>query len=140
MWIKQAFLAIIGLFSGIAAAGGTFSLLVKIGVFTRIAQLLREGNRICCLESGLVVGGIMGNLVSIFFIPIHLGWPFLALCGLFFGLFVGWLSMALAETLNVIPILFRRMRLKYGIGLVALCLGIGKMLGSLLFFFKNWAA
>lgn len=140
MWIKNIFFAIIGLFSGTAAAGGTFSLLVKIGIFTRIAQLLREGNRIRVFECGLILGGVVGNLFSLFMIPLHGGWPVLALYGAFCGMFVGWLAMALAETLNVFPIMFRRIKLKYGAGLVVLCLGIGKMLGSLLFFFKHWTA
>ena len=138
MWIKYVLLGIIGLFSGAAAAGGTFSLLVKIGIFTRIAEFLKEGNRLRILESGLILGGVIGNLFSLFMIPLRGGWPVLALYGAFSGMFVGWLAMALAETLNVFPIMFRRMKLKYGAGLVVLCLGIGKMLGSLLFFFKHW--
>lgn len=140
MWIKNIFFAVIGLFSGAAAAGGTFALLVKIGVFTRLAELLREGKRLRVFESGLILGGIVGNFFSLFMIPLHGGTFVLALYGAFCGMFVGWLLMALAETMNVFPIMFRRIKLKYGAGLAVLSLAIGKLIGSLLFFFKHWAA
>ena len=139
MWIREIFLGMLGLLGGALAAGGTFSLLITIGMFTRVIDVLRLGNRIRLVESALVVGGIFGNLISTFFVPIHLGVLFIFLFGTFSGMFVGWLVMVLAETLSVVTIVFRRLNLKYGVGLVVCSMAIGKMLGSLLYFFRHWS-
>ena len=64
-------------------------------------------------ETTITLGGITGCLLSLFpFLRIPgLGWltPFL---GIAVGVFVGCQAVALAEILNVFPIMFRRMKLK----------------------------
>ncbi|MPN21163.1 hypothetical protein SDC9_168542 [bioreactor metagenome] len=42
--------------------------------------------------------------------------------------------MALAEVLNVMPILLRRSRIAKGLPWMLLCFAMGKMLGSILYF------
>ena len=53
------------------------------------------------------------------------------------GIFVGVLAMALAEVLNVMPILMRRARLNKGITWFVVSFALGKLLGSLLYFLKD---
>lgn len=140
MLIRQIFLGIIGLCGGVTVAGGTFALLVKVGIFTRIMEFLRLGKRSQLIENALVLGGIAGNLLSVFFISAPLGQTGVLVFGLFSGLFVGWLEMALAETLDVITVMLRRIRMKYGLGCVVLFFGIGKIIGGLLYFYNHWGA
>lgn len=137
MW-TNIFLVIIGLSGGIAVAGGTFSLLVKIGVFTRITEVMRTAADIKFLESAIVTGGIVGNIVSIFNIDVHIGIIVVVVFGLFSGMFVGWLHLALAETLSVFSVGFRRLKLKYGIGCTIFSIGLGKLFGALIYFFNGW--
>ena len=50
------------------------------------------------------------------------------------GIFVGVLTMALTEVLNVIPILLRRTRLTKGLPWLILAFALGKVCGSLVYF------
>jgi len=137
MWIK-IFLGIISLIGGITISGGSFALLVKIGVFTRLIEITRTAKHIKLVESFIVLGGICGTLVSVFSFSIPIGKIGVAFSGVLFGMFVGWLYMALAETLSVFPIVFRKLKIKYGMGCVIFCMAIGKMMGALLYFMRNW--
>ena len=57
-----------------------------------------------------------------------------ALTGLFAGIFVGCLALAIAEMLDSIPILTRRIGFRHGLGLMVLSIAMGKAVGSLLYF------
>lgn len=54
--------------------------------------------------------------------------------GLFSGIFVGCLAVSLAEVIDVIPILSRRIGLKVGMRYFLLAIAIGKLVGSLIYF------
>ena len=56
------------------------------------------------------------------------------LLGLFAGVFVGCLALAIAEMLDSIPILTRRIGYRHGLGLMVLAIALGKLAGSLLYF------
>ena len=64
----------------------------------------------------------------------------MALWGVCSGIFVGCLVMSLAETLDTVPTINRRIRLSVGIQYVIAGIGIGKTAGSLVYFFYNIAA
>ena len=57
-----------------------------------------------------------------------------ALTGLFAGIFVGCLALAIAEMLDSIPILTRRIGFRHGLGLMVISIAMGKAVGSLLYF------
>ncbi|MBQ8639185.1 MAG: stage V sporulation protein AB [Lachnospiraceae bacterium] len=59
------------------------------------------------------------------------------LIGLAIGAFVGCLAMALAEILQVFPILIRRVRLRVGIMYLAIALAAGKSVGALWYFWNQ---
>ena len=81
-----------------------------------------------CLFSGkLYISGRCNRAVlTVFHISIPFGSATLAVFGLFSGIFVGCLAMALAETLKVIPVLVQRVKLAVGLPLVILALALGK--------------
>ena len=63
----------------------------------------------------------------------------LTIFGMSAGIFVGCLAVALAEILDTFPIFFRRLNLKDEFGETLLfVMAIGKMLGSLFFFFAGY--
>ena len=64
---------------------------------------------------------------------------FLVIYGLFAGIFVGCLALAIAEMLDSIPIFARRMKFRHGVGIVILCMAIGKTIGSLIYFWNGFA-
>lgn len=137
MWIK-ILLIILALLGGVAVSGGSFALIIKLGVFTRLAEFTHTGKHIKLIESFITLGGICGTIITCFDISVPLGKIGLLISGIFFGIFVGWMYMALAETLSVFPIVFRRLKLKYGVGCAVLFMGLGKMIGSLLYFLNSF--
>ena len=60
-----------------------------------------------------------------------------ALFGIFAGMFIGCLALAIAEMLDSIPIFTRRISFRHGIGLVILSMAVGKLCGSLLYFWTE---
>ena len=58
------------------------------------------------------------------------------LFGLFAGIFVGCLALAIAEMLNTIPVFARRIGFRHGLGIVVLSIALGKAAGSLLYFIR----
>lgn len=138
MWIRYIILGVIGLSSGAAVAGGEIALIVKIGVIPRLAGFTRTAKKVFIYEDSLVLGALAGTVLSLMSIRLPFGVTGLAVYGIFSGLFLGCMVVALAEVLNVIPILFRRVRIKKGAGFVILSMALGKLLGSLLYFLKNW--
>ena len=54
--------------------------------------------------------------------------------GFSIGIFVGCLVMSLAETLQSLPVIARRIHLAVGLQYLILSIALGKMLGALLYF------
>ncbi len=138
MLAKHFFLGAMGLTSGFAVAGGTFALIVAISVVPRIIGMSRTAREVLRYENMIIAGGIVGNLLTVFpEMPVPLGSPMLIIFGLGSGIQVGCLVMALAEIMNVFPIVFRRLRLKVGMSWVITFLAVGKTLGGLWYFFRQ---
>ena len=57
--------------------------------------------------------------------------------GLFAGMFVGCLALAIAEMLDSIPIFARRIGFRHGIGLAVFSVAIGKLVGSFWYFWTE---
>ena len=138
MWVKQLLLALIGLSAGVTVAGGLFSFVVSLGVISDFADRTHTGNHILLYETSVELGGILGNILFIYQIPVPVGTVILMLFGIFAGIFVGCWSMALAEILNVFPIFIRRVKVLKGIPYIILSIALGKGIGACLFFFKGW--
>lgn len=138
MWAVAVLQAVIGLSAGIAVAGGLFSFIVELGVVADFADRTHTGEKLLFYEDCVALGGILGNLVCIFQIPIPLGGSLLAAFGLLSGIFVGCWAMALAEILNVFPVFMRRAKIVRYITVFTISIALGKGFGACLFFFQRW--
>ena len=138
MWVNQIILAVIGLSGGLVVAGGLFSFIIELGVVADFADRTHTGNRILLYEDCVALGGIVGNLFSVFQLHIPHGNWLLPIFGVLAGIFVGCWAMALTEMLDLFPIFIRRIRLVRGIGAIIIGIAFGKGLGALLFFWKRW--
>ena len=134
MFLDKVFLMIIGLTAGGMVAAGTFAFIVMIGIITRLAQRTKTAQYTTVYENAIVLGGTIGNIWNIYEVQVPFGYVFLALFGLFAGIFVGCLAMALAEVVKIFPILVRRIKLVEGIQLVVAGVAAGKFAGSLIQF------
>lgn len=137
-WINHILLGLVGLAAGGSVAAGTFAFVVMLGVIPRMVGRSKTAREIMWYENAIVLGGILGNLASVFLsIQIPFGHVFLVMYGISSGIFVGCNAMALAEALKTFPILFRRLNMKLGLKYLILFLAVGKTLGSLLYFYKQ---
>lgn len=133
MWIKQSILGIIGISSGFAVAGGMFAFLIALGVVSRFAGKTHTAKYMMYYEDAAAIGGILGNLVSIYAFPIPVGMVGVASFGLFSGIFTGAWAMALTEIVDTIPIFSRRIRLKTGMPWLILSMALGRTAGAFLY-------
>ena len=124
MWVKQILMALIGLSAGSIVAGGLFGFVVSLGIVSDFADRTGTANRIGLYEDAVAVGGILGNLVLLYDIPLTAISPLMGVFGIFSGVFVGCWALALAEVLNVFPIFLRRINVTKGIGFVILVIAV----------------
>ncbi|WP_077611234.1 stage V sporulation protein AB [Clostridium sp. Marseille-P2415] len=139
MFLKEVFLCFIGLSAGGIVAAGVFAFLVIIGVFPRLIGKTHTNKHIMLYETLIILGGVLGNLGDIYEFPFGFGGNvFLGIYGLAVGIFVGCLVMSLAETLKALPVISRRINLGVGLQYIILSLGLGKLIGSLVFFAEKF--
>ena len=138
MWIKEILLGASGLGAGALVSAGVFALISSIGLIPRMAGKTHTGSHVKKYEIAVLFGGTLGNVMNIFRVSVPLGVAGLILFGLFAGIFVGCLATSLAESLDATAIFSRRVRLHKGMGIIILCVAMGKLLASILFFYLRW--
>lgn len=154
-FLKLFFLAFVSLSAGCLASAGVFTVLVSVGLIPRFAGKTHTSKKIFLFEEMVVAGTIIGGLVSVFEPFCMLGervldtgwimpqvWQaagslLIGIYGLFAGMFVGCLALAIAEMLDSIPILARRIGFRHGIGAAILGMAVGKLIGSLYYFYAG---
>ena len=150
IFIKQLVMAAIGLASGGIVAAGVFAFLAIIGVFPRLIGKTKTWDHIWIYETVIILGGAFGNVMDIYEFPIPVieaaraffgagvaaaaGGAVTGVIGFSIGIFVGCLVMSLAETLQSLPVIARRIHLAVGLQYLILSIALGKMLGALLYF------
>ena len=130
MWIKQILLGVLGLSSGFAVAGGMFAFLIALGVVSRFAGKTHTAKYILYYEDAAAIGGILGNLVSVYGFSVPVGMVGVVSFGLFSGIFTGAWAMALTEIIDTVPIFSRRIRLKTGMPWLVLSMALGRAAGA----------
>ena len=156
MFLRQLLLAVIGISSGLIVSAGVFTVLISVGLIPRFAGKMHVARKIFVLEEMVVLGTLAGGFLSIFsdwgmigrFVREHallgesategvwrlIGTAVLVVFGVFAGIFVGCLALAIAEMLNTIPVFARRIGFRHGLGIAILAVALGKLAGSLIYF------
>jgi len=140
MLLRKVFLGAFGVCAGGIVAAGVFAFLAIIGIYPRLIGKTGTKEHILLYETMLIIGGVVGNGLYLFDFPFFLsgGWIGQVLLGTFglgSGIFVGCLVMSLSETLKVLPVMNRRIRLAVGLQYVILALALGKMVGACVYFY-----
>lgn len=135
---EQIFLGILGLSGGLVVAGGVIALMVGLGILVRFVGLAHEAGRVWFIEDAVILGGIFGNWLTVYQTFVPLGMVGLCMLGFFSGIFVGGWIMALAEIINIFPIMARRIGLVKGMSVIVIATALGKICGSLLHFYMRW--
>lgn len=156
MFLKQGFLAVLGSSFGMFTAGGVFTVLIAVGLIPRFAGKMHVGRKVMVFEEAVIFGTLAGNFLSVFgnygklgefvlerqifgagsteLIWRWIGLGIIIIYGLFAGVFVGCLALAIAEMLDTIPIFSRRIGFRHGLGIAVLAMALGKAAGSLIYF------
>lgn len=140
MYLKLAGLAAIGFCTGAVVAAALFAFVVTIGLVVRIIGKCHLSARSHLFEDCIAIGATLGNLYYFNKWPLPGGNVFLAVFGIFAGIYVGCLVMALAETVNAVPVMSRRLRLTVGLQYLILSMAVGKAIGALAYFAYGFAA
>lgn len=153
--LRIFFLGVLGLSYGLLAAAGVFTVLVAVGLVPRFAGKTHTARKVFLYEEMVIFGTVAGCIFTVFsrFCQFGAWWQFrlpehtaallfagrslLLLFGLFGGMFIGCLALAIAEMLDSIPIFARRISFRHGIGLAVLSMAAGKLCGSLLYFLSE---
>lgn len=135
MLIREIFVCLLGLIFGGSVAAGVVALISSLGIFPRIIGKSTAAGHILLLENCLIAGAALGCLLAIFEFDLGFwgGW-FLVFAGIFVGIFVGCLAAALAEVIQIWPVMYRRMKAKYGLSIAMTCFAFGKLAGALYYF------
>lgn len=133
--MREALLGAVGLCMGMTIASGVVAFIISLGIVPRFAGITRSATRVRLYEDCSMVGAVLGNLLFLYQEALPLGYVGLVVYGSFSGIFLGSWVVALGEVVNIYAILVRRIGLVKGIGLVILSMALGKVAGSLWFFF-----
>ena len=133
MWIAWL---LIGIAAGSATSGGVLAFLMKIGIYPRMIGSSHTIRLLKFYEWMIILGIICSGIYSEYpNLTLHVGYWFVVLWGLCAGMFVGCVSAALAEVLNVFPVLFRRLNVQSGMSFYMVMMAFGKMTGAFCYFF-----
>jgi stage V sporulation protein AB len=109
-----------------------------------MVQKAKLEHKVIYIENIVCRGILFGTVLSLFswrkkWLFELLGKTLLTIFGMSAGIFVGCLSVALAEILDTFPIFFRRTHLEEKNGEILLfVMAMGKMIGSLFFFLMGY--
>lgn len=156
MFLRQMFLALIGGSAGLIVSAGVFTVLISVGLIPRFAGKMHVADRVFVLEEMVICGTLVGSFFSVYgrwamigsFVREHTlfgleategVWRFAGtliqiIFGLFAGIFVGCLALAIAEMLNTIPVFARRIGFRHGLGIAIFSVAMGKLIGSIIYF------
>lgn len=132
--LKLALMQLLALASGLVIAGGVFAFIASIGIVPRFAKKTNTEGQIHLYEACIVAGGIFGTTILSFDYSLPIGAVGAALFALGIGVFVGCMAVSLAEIMDVIPILTRRGHITKGLPCFILCIALGKLAGSILYY------
>lgn len=132
-------MSVIALLAGAGVSAGVFAFVLVIGIVPRILEYSRIEN-IILVENVMICGVVAGNISSVAAgqLVLPAGEIIIALYGLCVGIFVGCIAVALAEILHTFPIIFKRMKLRAGLGIIVISMALGKLAGALYYFITGY--
>lgn len=132
MLIRLVLYNIFCVIAGGAISAGYIAFVTLLGVFEKLSEKYKINKSIGLLEKVIILGVAFGNFLHIFQINIPLGLIGVFVYTLFGGIFIGCLSGALAETLDLFPIISRKFKIRDFLPYVIIFAALGKACGSLI--------
>lgn len=114
---------------GVGTAAAAFITILQI--VPRLVQLTRTNKYIKLYYWSIILGFIIFNITYFSEFHLNINKYMTSIIGFIYGVFIGLLSSALAEVLNVIPILSNKFKIKKKLNYMVYTLMVGKVVGSL---------
>lgn len=132
MSIRLSLYYIFCLIAGGAIAGGYVAFITLIGVFEKLSKKYEAARYARLIETLIISGVTIGTICQLCEISLPFGIVGYFIFNIFGGIFVGCLAGALAETINIFPIISRRFAIRENLPYVLMAAGLGKAIGSIL--------
>lgn len=131
--VTTVLLALIGLAEGVVVGAAVVAFLTVLGIIPRLAHLTGSTASIRLYESTVIIGTMTASFAGFFDVNLRLPAWAAAVVGGAMGIFVGMISSALAEVLNVIPAFARHLSIQAAVRLLITALLLGKVVGALIY-------
>lgn len=131
MLIKTTLYTLFCMIAGGAISAGYVAFITLLGVFEKLAEKYKAYQHGRLLESVIIAGVTTGNVIQLLDIRLFLGIPGVFFFNLFGGIFIGCLAGALAETLDIFPILSRRFGIRDYLPYAIIAAAFGKAAGCM---------
>lgn len=128
---EKILVVLVALGGGIVAGGALAAFIALINLIPRLVQMTQTRESIKLYENIFTAGSIVFTIT--YFGDFNLGLPNIVaiIVALFMGMFIGLFSSALAEVLNVMPVLSKKFKIKNELNYISYALLAGKVFGSL---------
>lgn len=123
----------LGLSGGVLVGTGTAAFITLLDIVPRLSQITNTQNLIRLYERIIVVGIVSITLYHFLGSGLNMNRIALIPLGFILGTFIGLLASALAEVINVMPVLERRLKLGEYVYYALLSISLGKVVGSLVY-------
>lgn len=126
-------LIVIAFGGGLTVGSAAAAFITILQIVPRLVQITNTKKQIKIYQLDIAISFVL--FVVIYFSNFHMNLPkiIVILIGLLSGTFIGLLSSALAEVLNVIPVMSKKLKIKDNLRYVIWALMGGKVSGSLYF-------
>lgn len=118
---------------GIIEGAGVASFITLLDIIPRLAQITKSKKYVSLYEK--IIGISIGFVVfaRAIYLDFGLSKYFMIPISFIFGAFIGLLASALAETLDVMPVMERKIKLKKYLYVTLFALAFGKVTGSIVY-------
>ena len=130
--IENVFLGFLGLSFGLTVSAGVFAFITMLDVIPRLTHRTGTAAHLYGYENTIILGGTLGNILILFVRSFPVGYVGLGIFGLFSGIFICGLAVAVAA---VIPIFVKRLKMKEGLPIILIAIALGKLVGTILQYF-----
>ncbi len=131
--LYKGLIIVTGLAGGLATGTAVASFITLLDIVPRLSQLTNSYQYISFYEKIITMGVVVTTILSFLGLNINISKLVIVPIGLLSGVFIGLIAAALAEVVNVLPILKRRLKLSVYLKYTIIAIALGKTFGSLFY-------
>lgn len=136
MFYSRTLVFLIGIAQGIAVGTAFAAFMTILDIIYRLVQITKSDTHIRLYEKSLIFALPLTAMANLLDMNFNMGKIIITVIGGFMGVFIGLLASALAEVLNVIPVLVDRLNMKKYVDYILVSLIAGKVFGSMIYWLK----